>query len=155
LELSPLRRAVYSWRIAIIATLFLALLVTVYLKAPRAPQDFKELFGTYILDSEIVREKLALNDDNTFSQTVFIKDNGRILTSTGKWDYSKHWAGWFNLGEITFDNYIAVLSFPDKLDPEYLTRKPGMAFLGANYYSGVLTIGGDADSWPAYQKGRN
>jgi hypothetical protein len=152
---SLLRRAVYSWRTALMAALFLVLLAAVYSSVPRAPRDSKDPCGTYVLDTEIVRGKLALNDDNTFSQTVLVKENGRILTSNGKWDYSTHWSGWSNLGEITLDNFTEVLSFPDKLDPEYLTRKPGIAIFGANYYSGVLTIGGDADSWPAYQKDQN
>jgi hypothetical protein len=125
----------------------------VYLCIPSTPRTTQELFGTYILDCDLVHEQLILNSDGTFTQTVSIKATGEEMSSHGSWTYHTRKSGICIFGDVTLeDGYVGVLEWPDKLRPDYAHLKPGTAVIPAEYYFGQLELGGQVDSWPQWRK---
>jgi hypothetical protein len=125
----------------------LALLV--YLCIPGTPRTALELCGTYVLDCDLIHEQLVLNDDGTFSQTVSVRATGEVMSSNGSWKYEK--SGWLS-GEVTFDGFLVVLEWPDRLRADYAQKKPWVAVMPATYSFGQLELGIGADSWPQRKK---
>jgi len=131
------------------ATLIVALALGALILIPKAPKTAGELFGTYVLDSPLIHEDLALNPNGTFTQDIRIKATGDVLSSSGRWYYpfSQKYAD-----IVVIDKLIGVLEWPNKLYPDYAKRSPERSDLGVRYWLGNLYIGGEADSWPAYKK---
>ena len=89
------------------------------------PPTRSELYGTYIADYELAKEKLVLYEDGTFYQEVMLKSNSKIDKTKGTWSYVPRTKGVPSSGYITFhENFMYVPDkFGEKVDPDY-ARKP-------------------------------
>ncbi len=94
-----------------------------------APPTQSELYGTYIADYGLAKEKVVLYKDGTFYQEVMLKSNSKIDKATGTWSYRPYKKGEPASGYITFhENFMYVLdNFGEKLNPDYAHPKPGWA----------------------------
>lgn len=97
-----------------------------------------ELYGTYVADYKVAREKLTLNRDATFKQEVTIKATSKVDVAKGTWSYNP------KSGYVTFDGgFMLVLDGFRQFDPNYLNPKPGVVALPAGKVLGHLSIGVD------------
>ena len=125
----------------------------VYLCIPSTPRTAQELYGTYVLDCDLVHEQMVLNPDGTFTQTVSIKATGEKISSEGKWTYQTRKSNGLIFGDVTFnDGFVGVLEWPNELRPDYDQSKSGGGVIPAEYYFGQLELGGRVDSWPQWKK---
>lgn len=100
------------------------------------PVIHSELFGTYIADYDIAKEKLTLNKNGTFIQEVTFKATSKVDVAKGTWVYN------FKTGYVSFEEYfILVLDGFKKLNPDYAHPKPGGVSLPADKYFGWVFIG--------------
>jgi hypothetical protein len=100
------------------------------------PEDYSNLFGTYLADYDIAKERLTLNKDGTFVQEVTIKATSKIDKVNGKWTYDS------KTGYLTFhDNFMLVLNGLRKFQPDYAQPKPGLVGYPVNVSFGKIRIG--------------
>lgn len=94
-----------------------------------------ELYGTYLADYDVAKEKLTLNKNGTFIQEVTLKANLKIVTTEGTWIYDS------KSGYVGFrDNFMSVLNGFQKLNPAYF-QKLGSASLPVDKYFGIVMLG--------------
>jgi hypothetical protein len=119
---------------------------------PHSPTTAGELYGTYILDCNLVREELILRPDGTFSQTATVKATADEVSAKGNWEYRLRKSHGVRFGDVRFtDGFIIMLKRPDTLDPDYAQPKPGCSVLCAEYWYGQLILG-RVDDWPEWRK---
>jgi hypothetical protein len=100
------------------------------------PKDQAELYGTYIADYDVAKEKIILNKDGTFIQEVTLKATFKIDVAKGRWSYDP------TNGYVMFhENFMAVLNGFRKLNPDYNHPNTGIAFLPADKYFGCILLG--------------
>ena len=98
-------------------------------------KDQSELYGTYLADYDVAKEKLTLNKDGTFIQEVILKATLEVNTTKGTWIYDS------KSGYVGFrDNFMSVLNGFQKLNPTYF-QKLGSASLPADKYFSVVMLG--------------
>jgi hypothetical protein len=94
-----------------------------------------DIFGTYVADYNIAKEKITLNKDGTFTQEVILKATSKADTTKGKWSFDK------KTGYVSFsENYMAVLNGFKQLNPDY-SQKLTSAYLPADTYLGDVVVG--------------
>ena len=114
---------------------FLACFLVLSMSACK-PEIHSELFGTYIADYDIAKEKLTLNENGTFIQEVTFKSTSKVDVARGTWVYSP------KTGYVSFEEYfIMVLDGFRKLNPDYAHPMPGGVSLPADKYFGWVFIG--------------
>lgn len=96
-----------------------------------SPIDQSGLYGTYIADYKLAKEKLVLYEDGTFYQEVMIKPKSEIDKASGTWSYSPREKGDPSSGYIFFDeNFMYVPDkFGEKVNPDYAHPKSGTVAL--------------------------
>jgi len=95
-----------------------------------------EVYGTYIADYDVAREKLTLNKDSTFIQEVTLKATSKVDVSKGTWDYD------LKIGYVSFnENFMLVLNGFRKLDSNYAHPKPGGVSQPVKKYFGYISLG--------------
>lgn len=99
-------------------------------------KDKPELFGSYVADYNIAKEKLTLSKDGTFVQEVVLKATSKRDTTNGKWGFDR------KMGYVSLQNYMAVLNGFRQLNPDY-SRKLTSAYLPAETLFDSITIGSD------------
>lgn len=100
------------------------------------PKTQAELYGTYIADYDVAKEKIILNKDGTFIQEVTLKTTSKVDIVKGTWSYNPH------TGYVTFhENFMAVLNGFRKLNPAYNYSNTSPAFLPADKYAGRILLG--------------
>lgn len=96
-----------------------------------------DLFGTYVADYSVAREKITLNEDGSFVQEVTFKATSKVDTTKGKWRYDD------KTGYVRFsENYMNVLNGLGQLNPEY-SQKLTSASLPALTYFGYVVVGSE------------
>jgi len=96
-----------------------------------------DLFGTYMANYNVAREKITLNEDGTFIQEVTLKATSKVDITKGKWIYDdKTGYVWFS------ENYMQVLNGLGQLNPDY-SQKLTSAFLPARTYLGYVVVGSE------------
>jgi len=100
------------------------------------PKNQTELYGTYVADYDVAKEKLTLNKDGTFIQEVTLKKSLKVDLTEGKWSYNPE-TGYVNFKE----NFMLVLNGFRKLNPDYAHPKPGGVSEPADSYFGYIVIG--------------
>ena len=94
-----------------------------------------ELYGTYLADYDVAKEKLTLHKDGTFFQEVTLKSTSRVDTSEGTWTYDP------KTGYVRFkENFMPVLNGFRQLNPDY-NKKFSSASLPADKYFGNILVG--------------
>ncbi|MBI4302554.1 MAG: hypothetical protein HY664_08105 [Chloroflexi bacterium] len=113
----------FSVKTVVILSLALVILGSVSILASRkyfgTPRKQSELYGTYVADYKIAKEKLILKDDGTFEQEVTIKKTGGVSVTKGSWTYDP------KDGYVTFHYFIVVLDGFGEFDPGYAQPKRG------------------------------
>ncbi|HAF15737.1 MAG TPA: hypothetical protein DHU55_06000 [Blastocatellia bacterium] len=95
-----------------------------------------ELYGTYVADYKVAREKVILNPDGTFTQEVTIKATSKVDVAKGRWSYDS------KSGYVTFDGgFMVVLDGFHQFDPDYRKPKPGVVSEPAGKVLGHLSFG--------------
>jgi hypothetical protein len=101
------------------------------------PKNQAELYGTYIADYDIAKEKLTLNQDGIFIQEVRLKATSKVNIAKGTWSYDP------KTGYISFEGgFMLVLNGFRKLNPSYARPKPGGVSWPADKYFGRILLGG-------------
>lgn len=115
----------------------LAVVVIFGASACSRPKDSKELVGKYSADYDLATEKIQLDDNGTFKQTVTLKSNGKVSSVQGAWKYYP------SLGYIDFDEKFMTVQSPfNQLNPDYdRPRKTGTVAEPADKYFGRIYIG--------------
>ncbi|HVP37149.1 MAG TPA: hypothetical protein VMT04_09165 [Terriglobales bacterium] len=94
-----------------------------------------ELFGTYIADYDVAKEKLTLYHDGTFRQEVTLKATSEVTVSKGTWTYDP------KSGYVSFnENFMVVLNGFGKFDPNYAHPEPGVSYPVDKYF-GCISLG--------------
>jgi hypothetical protein len=95
-----------------------------------APPTQSELYGTYIADYKLAKEKLVLYEDGTFYQEVTLKKTGsKTYKTRGTWSYRPRTKGGALSGYIHFqENFMFLPNGHGGLNPDY-ARKPIRAAL--------------------------
>jgi hypothetical protein len=84
------------------------------------PSGQSDLFGTYIADYEVAKEKLTLNKDGTFIQEVTLKATSKVDITKGEWSYDSA------SGYVTFEkNFLIVLNGFGELNHDYTKPSTG------------------------------
>lgn len=97
-----------------------------------------ELYGTYVADYEVAREKLTLNPDGTFIQEVTIKKAAKVDVAKGAWSFDA------KSGYVRFDGgFMSVLNGFREFDPNYRSPKQGIVSEPTGKVLGRLSIGTD------------
>ncbi len=110
----------------------------VCLAASCAVRSESELHGAYVADYAVASEKLALNRDGTFVQTVTLKSKSAVLVARGAWHYDAQ------SGYVTFDaNFLHVVDQFGKWDPDYERRLRGLTVYPVARYCWVVSIGSE------------
>lgn len=100
------------------------------------PNNQTELYGTYIADYDIAKEKLILNKDGTYVQEVTFKATSKIDIAKGSWIYDP------KSGYVSFEeNFMVVLDGFRKLNSDYAQPKVGAVSQPADKYFGQLLLG--------------
>jgi hypothetical protein len=99
-------------------------------------KDQSELYGRYLADYEVAKEKLTLNRDATFTQEVVLKASSKVEVATGTWSYNPE-TGYVSLN----GGFIVVLNGLKEVNPDNARRKPGLVVLPADSYFGGIVIG--------------
>src|SRR3990170_8166470 len=69
------------------------------------PKSQTELYGTYVADYDVAKEKLTLNKDGTFVQEVTLKATSKVDVAKGTWTYDP------KTGYVRFrENFMPVLN---------------------------------------------
>lgn len=98
------------------------------------PNDQSELYGTYIADYDVAKEKLTLNQDGTFIQEVTLKTTKRVDITRGTWTYDS------KTGYVRFhDSFMSILNGFGELNPNY-NRNLGSSSLPAVKHFGSIKI---------------
>ncbi len=137
------KTSVRHGRVGFPAAVLLILIIALMLLLGCSPESKEELYGTYIADYEIARERLILYDDGTFFQEITRKDTLRTDTSSGTWSYEN-----VN-GEMDIhfhENFIAVLNGFNRLDPNYI-EKPIHCYLEPWKIFGQIRIEFNEGMW--------
>ncbi len=87
-----------------------------------AVSDQSQLHGTYVADYDVATEKLALNRDGTFAQSVTLRATSEILLAKGSWKYDAQ-SGYVTFGE----GFLHVVDMFGRFDPNYERRAPEFA----------------------------
>jgi hypothetical protein len=144
-----IHRSPFIWVLLLLAVVSMLLLIRL---VPRSPTAKHALYGSYILDSDLIHEDLTIHSDGTFEQKITINATGEVLTSSGKWVYDTSDTNLLRHAVLALDGRIRVLERQNKLYPDYANRKPGLSYEEVYYWLGSLYISGNADSWPGYKK---
>jgi hypothetical protein len=100
------------------------------------PKHQSELYGTYIANYDVAKEKLTLDKDGAFKQEVTLKATSKVDASKGTWTYDP------KTGYVSFnENFMLVLNGFRKLDPDYAHPKPGGVSQPATKYFGRVSLG--------------
>lgn len=100
------------------------------------PKSQYDLYGTYIANYDVAKEKLILNKDGTFIQEVTLKATSKVDVAKGRWTYDPE------TGYVTFhENFMLVLNGFRELDPDYAHPKPGLVGYPADKYFGYIQLG--------------
>ena len=99
-------------------------------------KEQSELYGTYLADYDVAKEKLTLNKDGSFIQEVTIKATSEVTTAKGFWSYD-HKTGYVSFEE----NFMLVIDGFRKFNPDYAHPKPGGVLEPADKYFGFILIG--------------
>jgi len=114
----------------------LFLVMAFFLGACSKPKSASDLVGNYEADYDVAREKVTLNNDNTFVQEVTLKSTGKVDVAKGTFTYYPR------TGYVTFnENYMIVIDGFRKLNPDYVHPQPGLVSLPADTYFGRIYIG--------------
>ncbi len=98
------------------------------------PKNQFELYGTYVADYDVAKEKLTLNKDGTFVQEVTLKATSKVDVAKGTWTYDP------KTGYVRFrENFMPVLNGFKELNPDY-SRNVGSASLPADKYLGYIRV---------------
>jgi hypothetical protein len=100
------------------------------------PRNESELYGTYIADYKIAREKIILYKDKTYMQEVMLKKTSKVYATKGTWFYKPN-TGYVVLNE----NFMFVLDGFQKFDPKFNQPCPGPADLPADKYFCWILLG--------------
>ena len=77
--------------------------------------NIKNIYGIYTFKNTDIEQKLLVNPDGTFEQTILVLKNKEFLKTKGTW-----WIEHFSRSTyISFKNYISVLDFKGKLKDNY------------------------------------
>lgn len=113
----------------------LMMALTFFLFGCERPRNQSELYGVYVADYKVAREKLTLNKDGTFVQEVILKATGKVDVAKGTWTYNPQ------DGYVTFDeNFMVVLDGFRQLRPDYTQPTPGLVDYPAVIYLGRMEI---------------
>ena len=95
-----------------------------------------DLYGNYVADYAEATEKLQLNSDHTFRQSVMLKASGRVDVTTGKWRYNS------NSGYVSFSGqFMVVLDGYHQLDKHYYNPPSGEVTQPVTKNFGRISIG--------------
>jgi len=101
--------------------------------------------GSYVLDCDLVWEKVDLEAEGTYTQNVIIKESLGGATANGKWSYDA------NDHCLTLDeHFMRTLNRPDEVDPDYAHPK-GRTIMQPEYWFRRLGFRA-IDDWPGYWK---
>lgn len=101
------------------------------------PKGETNLFGTYVADYSVAREKITLNENWSFVQEVTFKATSKVDITKGKWKYDD------KTGYVRFiENYMNVLNGLGQLNLDY-SQKLTSASLPALTYLGNVIVGSD------------
>ena len=101
------------------------------------PKGETNLFGTYVADYSVAREKITLNGNWSFVQEVTFKATSKVDITKGKWKYDD------KTGYVRFiENYMNVLNGLGQLNLDY-SQKLTSASLPALTYLGNVIVGSD------------
>jgi hypothetical protein len=96
-----------------------------------------ELFGTYVANYSVAREKITLNEDGSFVQEVTFKATSKVDITKGKWSYDD------KTGYVRFsENYMNVLNGLGQLNTDY-SQELTSASLPAHTYFGYIVVGSE------------
>lgn len=100
------------------------------------PKSQSELYGSYVADYNVAKEKVTLNKDGTFIQEVALKATAKVDIAKGTWSYDP------KSGYVSFEqNFMVVLDGFRKLDPNYAHPKPGGVDYPVDKYLGRILLG--------------
>jgi len=100
------------------------------------PKSQTELYGTYVADYDVAKEKLTLNKDGTFVQEVMLKATSKVDIAKGTWIYDP------KTGYVSFEEkFMLVLDGFRKLNPDYAHPKPGGVSEPVDKYFGRILLG--------------
>jgi len=95
-----------------------------------------ELYGIYVADYDVGKERLTLDKDGTFKQEVTLKATSEVTVSKGTWTYNP------KTGYVSFnENFMLVLNGFRKLNPNYAHPKPGGVSYPVDKYFGRISLG--------------
>lgn len=100
------------------------------------PKKQAELYGTYIADYDIARERLILNKNGTYVQEVTLKSTSKFDVTKGTWTYDP------KSGYVFFkENFMVVLDGFRKLNPNYAKPTSGSVAEPADKHIGSILLG--------------
>ena len=125
-------------------------IVTFFVSSPKTKA---ELYGTYVLDCDLLKEELILRPDGTFTQTATIKATSEKISSKGTWVYRTGESKGLLCGSVVVDGYVSLLEEPwqRKLKRDYAHTQPDTGGWFADYWYGQLRLG-DINSRPYFRK---
>jgi hypothetical protein len=98
------------------------------------PKNQSELYGTYVADYNLAKEKLTFNKDGTFIQEVTLKATSKVDVTEGTWTYDT------KTGYVRFhENFMPVLNGFKELNPDY-NQNLTSASLPAVKYLGCIRV---------------
>lgn len=96
-------------------------------------KDESNLYGTYVADYDIAKEKLMLNKNGTFIQEVMLKVTSKVDTTKGAWVYDP------NTRYVKFtNNYMQVLNGFKQLNPEYSKNLTSASFPVNSFWGNIM-----------------
>jgi hypothetical protein len=111
---------------------------SIYIMHTPRPKIQSELYGTYVADYNVAKEKLTLNEDGTFIQEVTLKETSQVYRSQGNWTYNP------SSSCVEFHtNFMDVLDDFGRIRPNYEYLKLGSNSYPASNYFGYMQFGWD------------
>lgn len=103
-----------------------------------SPVEQSELYGTYIAEYDVARERLDIDKDGTFTQSVIIVATAKTDKIAGRWLYNPQ------TGYISFENnFMLILDGFGHFDPQYNNPTIGRSVYPVEKSFGRVRIGVD------------